>query len=131
MNALPVRLAPGEDLKRALEAIAAGAAFVVAGIGSLDPVALRYAGRQEVTPLRGPHEILTLSGSLSRDGGHLHMSVADGDGRVRGGHVGTGCIVRTTAEVLLAALPGIALAREHDARTGHRELVVRVAGAAG
>jgi len=36
-----------------------------------------------------------------------------------------GCIVRTTAEVLLALLPEWEFAREHYALTGYGELVVR------
>lgn len=36
-----------------------------------------------------------------------------------------GCIVHTTAEVLLALLPEWEFAREHYALTGHDELVVR------
>ena len=130
MRAWPLRLPPGADLKRSLEALDGGAGFVVAAIGSLDPVVLRYAGAAQATHLAGPFELLTLSGSLTRDGAHLHMSVADADGRVCGGHMGYGCIVRTTAEVLVADLPGFALSREPDAATGYRELVVRPAGAA-
>jgi hypothetical protein len=39
--------------------------------------------------------------------------------------VAPGCIVRTTAEVLLALLPEWEFAREPDALTGYDELVVR------
>jgi uncharacterized protein len=53
------------------------------------------------------------------------MSVADAQGSVVGGHVLPGCIVRTTAELLVAWLDGWAFAREHDAATGYDELVVR------
>ncbi len=130
MKAWPLRLSPGADLKRSLEALDGAAGFVVAAIGSLDPVVLRYAGAAQATRLAGAFELLTLSGSLTRDGAHLHMSVADAEGRVRGGHVVYGCIVRTTAEVLVADLPGFSLSRESDAATGFRELVVRPAGAA-
>lgn len=128
MNGRALRFGPGVDLKAALEALALPAGFVVSGIGSLDPVALRYAGRAEASTLAGPHEIVALAGSVSPDGAHLHMSVADGDGTVRGGHVARGCIVRTTAEVLVAELPGITFAREHDTATGYRELVITSAG---
>lgn len=130
MNARPVRLPPGADLKRSLETLDGDGAFVVAAIGSLDPVVLRYTGRSDVATLDGAYEMLTLAGSLSRDGAHLHMSVADASGRVVGGHVGYGCIVRTTAELLVTDLPGWELTREHDDATGFRELVVRAAGAA-
>jgi predicted DNA-binding protein with PD1-like motif len=52
------------------------------------------------------------------------MSVADADGRVSGGHVGPGCMVRTTAEVLVALLPAHRFSREHDPATGYQELRV-------
>lgn len=68
---------------------------------------------------------MTLGGTVSAAGAHLHMSVADGAGRVLGGHVAHGCTVRTTAEVLLLLLPEWSFARELDAATGFAELVVR------
>ncbi|WP_321813404.1 MULTISPECIES: PPC domain-containing DNA-binding protein [unclassified Paraburkholderia] len=129
MQALPIRLSPGDDLRQALGlALAlhrAEAAYVVQGIGSLSAVELRFAGVDQPTSLRGDYEILTLAGSLAVNGAHLHMSVSDAQGRVLGGHVAPGCIVRTTAEVLLTLLPGYRFTREHDAQTGFQELVIR------
>jgi predicted DNA-binding protein with PD1-like motif len=55
------------------------------------------------------------------------MSGSDADGRVCGGHVTPGCIVRTTAEIVVANLPGERYTREHDAATGFAELVIRAA----
>ena len=131
MTLLPIRLLPGTDLRRALEALplshGTDSAFVVAGIGSLVQVSLRYADATETTLLAGPLEMLSLSGSLSTAGAHLHVSVSDAAGRVSGGHLGQGSTVRTTAEVLLALLPKGTLTREHDAATGFGELVVRSA----
>jgi predicted DNA-binding protein with PD1-like motif len=128
MNLHPLRLAAGADLRGALEALLGGlhaqAAFVLQGIGSLSQAQLRLAGRESADLLRGDLEILTLAGSISPDGAHLHMSIADADGRVLGGHVGAGCIVRTTAEVLVAMLPDHRFARRLDAATGYAELVV-------
>jgi hypothetical protein len=54
----------------------------------------------------------------------LHASLADARGRVIGGHVSAGCIVRTTAEVLVAFLDGWTFTRPHDAATGYRELSI-------
>jgi predicted DNA-binding protein with PD1-like motif len=129
MKTHPLRLEPGQDLRAALNAAlidcGVSAAFVVAGIGSLKATLLRFAGAPQPTSIGGDVEILTLSGSLSPDGAHLHMSVSDAQGRVFGGHVGQGCIVRTTAEVLIALLPEHAFRREVDASTGYPELVVR------
>jgi len=128
MEALPLRLVPGQDLRLALEAALGShtAAFVLQGIGSLSVAHLRYAGLDHATVLQGDLEILTLAGTIAPDGAHLHMSVADAGGAVHGGHVAPGCIVRTTAEVLLALLPDHAFSREPDPDgSGYRELVVR------
>ena len=129
MQLLPIRLSPGVDLRRALEEAAArqttGSAFVLAGIGSLVDASLRYAGEPAECTIAGPLEILGISGTLSPSGAHLHMSIADASGRVYGGHVGYGNLVRTTAEILLAPLPDWALARELDPATGFNELVIR------
>jgi predicted DNA-binding protein with PD1-like motif len=128
MKPLPLRLPPNADLRRALEATLGAhpckAAFVVAGIGSLRRARLRLAGRAEPEALNGDLEILTLSGSISADGAHLHMSLADATGRLTGGHVGHDCIVRTTAEVLVVLLPEWSFCRELDPATGCAELVL-------
>jgi len=128
MHALPLRIPAGADLRAALDGLPAAhgveAAFVVQAIGSLSVACIRYAGRADLAELRGDLEILTLAGSLGPDGPHLHISVSDADGRVYGGHVAAGCVVRTTAEVLVALLPGHRFSREHDAATGYKELFV-------
>jgi len=128
MEPLPLRLQPNSDLRRVLEASLDsrrhGAAFVIAGIGSLSHARLRLAGKEQPEVLGGNLEILTLAGSISSDGAHLHMSVADEKGHVIGGHVGYDCIVRTTVEVLLV-LPEWSFTREKDPMTGFAELVIR------
>ena len=129
MSPLPLRLLPGDDLRRALEAAVAAqgaaAAFVLSGIGSLSVTKLRLAGADDAIDVTGEVEILTLAGSIAANGSHLHMSVADASGRVVGGHAAYGCVVRTTAEVLIALLPDWRFAREADPSTGFEELVVR------
>jgi predicted DNA-binding protein with PD1-like motif len=134
MKTLPLRLSPGDDLRAALSAAIAAAgveaAFVVAGIGSLREARLRLAGRDAPRHVVGDLEILTLSGTLGAGGAHLHMSVSDADGRVLGGHVSPGCVVRTTAEVLLALLDDVRFTREPDAATGYAELHVWPRGGA-
>lgn len=128
-QAWPLRLQPGDDLRLGLQAVVAAqgcsAAFVLAGIGSLRSAQLRLAGAEQTLPLAGDLELLTLGGSIAANGAHLHMSLADADGRVWGGHVAPGCIVRTTAEVLLQLLPGWDFRREADTCTGWAELAIR------
>jgi predicted DNA-binding protein with PD1-like motif len=129
MRPLPLRLSPNQDLRAVLESVlsehGAGAGFVLQGIGSLSTAQIRFAGLPDTTELHGSLEILTLAGSLSPNGAHLHITVADTQGRVFGGHVGYGCIVRTTAEILIALLPDHYFSRESDAASGYSELAIR------
>lgn len=131
MTLRPIRLLPGADLRHAVEALAAElqdqSGFVVAGIGSLVHARLRMAGAGETRVVPGPLEIVSLAGSISSGGAHLHMAVSNPAGDVVGGHVCAGCEIRTTAELLVAEVPGHRLFREPDAGTGFDELVVRPA----
>ena len=120
---LVLRLTPGEDLRKALDAaftqLQTGqnvkAACVISAVGSLSQAALRYAAEPAGTVLAEPLELITLSGTLSPDGAHLHASVADAQGAMIGGHLMRGCTVRTTAEVVIALLPGWEFTRAQDA----------------
>ena len=84
---------------------------------------LNHPGAQLIG--RGVAWFQLLVGTVAGSGAHLHISVSDAAGRVYGGHVGYGCTVRTTAEVLLTLLPEWSLGREMDPATGFSELVVR------
>lgn len=131
MNARPLRLSPGCDLRRELEH-AVGAwpersGFVLSGIGSLAAANLRFAAVDSASRLEEPLEILSLAGSVTPQGAHLHASVSTASGRVLGGHLGYGCRVRTTAEVLVAALPEWRLSRSLDPATGYAELDIAAA----
>lgn len=128
-----LRLGPGDDLRLAVETQChqlmtvkdCQAACVISSVGSLSCAVLRYAAEPGGTRLEGPLEIITLSGTLAapgQGGVHLHASVADATGRMTGGHLMPGCIVRTTAEIVLGLLPGWSFARTLDPATGFREL---------
>jgi predicted DNA-binding protein with PD1-like motif len=128
MVSRPLRLAPGDDLRARIEALAdeqrITAAFVVCGIGSLSRSAIRVAGAKCPDVLHGCFEIVSLAGTVSPDGAHLHAALADTSGRVFGGHVALGCRVRTTAEILMTELPGWTFSRRLDPATGYAELVI-------
>jgi predicted DNA-binding protein with PD1-like motif len=129
MRAIALRLRPGADLKGELLALATRerirAGWVLTCVGSLSQARLRLAGGTDHATWQGAFEIVALTGTLSQDGGHLHLAVADHRGRTVGGHLAEGCTVRTTAEVVLAADDRLVFAREHDPATGYDELVVR------
>ena len=130
MSLRPHRLLPGADLRTAVAQLAsrpdggAEGAFVVAGIGSLARAQLRFAGEPVATLIDGPLEIISLSGSTTADGAHLHMAVSDAAGRAWGGHVAAGCEVRTTVELLIAEAADWTMRRRWDAATGYPELSV-------
>lgn len=53
---------------------------------------------------------------------HLHLSVADRDGRMLGGHMLDGCLVRTTLELAVQEVDGVRMPRTKDPATGYDEL---------
>ncbi|MEO6322972.1 MAG: PPC domain-containing DNA-binding protein [Polaromonas sp.] len=126
-----LRLQPGDDLRAELQSTfselqgtGCRAACVISAVGSLSRAVLRYAAQPQGAVQDEALELVTLSGTLSPDGPHLHACVADALGQMRGGHVMPGCRVRTTAEIVLVLLPGWAFSRAHDAGTGFMELQV-------
>jgi predicted DNA-binding protein with PD1-like motif len=129
MRTVVVRLRPGQDLERELLAVAererVQAGWVLTCVGSLSRATLRLAGATRQTTRDGALEIVALAGTLSRAGSHLHLAVADDHGATVGGHLSDGCVVRTTAEVVVGADDRLRFDREPDPETGYDELVVR------
>jgi predicted DNA-binding protein with PD1-like motif len=66
-----------------------------------------------------------LTGTLSKHGSHYHISIADGEGRTLGAHLLEGCLIYTTAEIVIGELPGVSFLREMDSATGYDELYIR------
>lgn len=128
VKVVPLRLRPGADLRRGVESWFVQqdehAGCVISAIGSLSTAQLRFAGRDASTVIRGELEILSLSGTLSPDGAHLHMAVADSRGAVIGGHLCAGSLVRTTAELVLGLLPEWSFRRQLDPASGYAELQI-------
>jgi predicted DNA-binding protein with PD1-like motif len=131
VRTVAVRLRPGQDLRRELLAVAEReriqAGWVLTGVGSLSRATLRLAGAARHATLEGDLEIVALVGTLAQGGSHLHLAVADDHGATVGGHLAEGCVVRTTAEVVVGADDRLRFDREPDPDTGYDELVVRPA----
>ncbi|WP_318368233.1 PPC domain-containing DNA-binding protein [Enterobacter sp.] len=124
-----LRLAPGQEVLSQLRLFITHhqlhAAWIAGCTGSLTDVALRYAGREDTTLLSGKFEVLSLSGTLELAGEHLHLSIADENGAVLGGHVMPGCTVRTTLELVIGELTALSFSREPCPLSGYEELVVK------
>lgn len=123
-----IRLHPGQRLKEELAVWAktnkADACAIVSCAGSLQKASIRFADQAEATAIEGKHEIVSLSGTLSQHGVHLHISIADSEGRVSGGHLMDGCEIYTTAEIVIAEMSGMVFKRKHDPETGFSELSI-------
>ena len=78
-----------------------------------------------VHALDEPFEIVSLTGTVSAERLHLHISLAREDLSVLGGHLLEGCVVNTTAEVVLLELDGICFSGAFDPATGYTELCIR------
>lgn len=124
-----LRLKPGQDLRAELEQFTKAknlqAAYIVTCAGSLRKAALRLADKSDSTSFDGKFEIVSLTGTLSADGPHLHISISDGTGKTIGGHLVVGCEIYTTAEIVIGDAVGLKMTRETDADSGYKELKVR------
>jgi len=69
-------------------------------------------------------EIIALNGTLSRHGLHLHIALADGAGKMLGGHLLDGSLIYTTAEIVLGIVPRVKFERKVDLATGYLELAI-------
>ena len=107
MHPLPLKLGPGSDLRRSLEQLALqqnASGFVLGVVGNLSRAAFQCPGRAEPTVLQGDLEIITLQGTVSPQGVHLHLSLSDGACQVWGGHMEHGTLVLKGADLLVGFL---------------------------
>ena len=122
------RLRRGTDLLKALQEYARtrriAAGTVVSGVGCVTRARVRDASGVTVRELDEPLEIVSLMGTLSVARTHLHIALAREDLTVLGGHLMEGCIVNTTAEVVLLELDGVRFGAEWDGETGYDELAI-------
>lgn len=129
MQTYSFRLRPGQDLKEEIERIIqqkriqAGAMLTC--VGSLTQVVLRLANQEQASNWQGHFEIVSLVGTFSTHGCHLHLAVSDSTGHTIGGHLLEGCKIYTTAEVVIAVMPSLVYLREEDPTFGYKELVVK------
>jgi len=130
MRTHAVRLTPGVDLKaelvRLTQALALRAGCILTCVGSLSHARLRMPGAvgeaEVVAAWDEPMEIVSLTGTLCSDGLHVHIGLSRRDGSCVGGHLVQGCVVNTTAELVIGELPDVEFHRPLDPATGYNEL---------
>ena len=107
MQTLPLKLAPGSDLRLSLEELAQRdgiSGFVLGVVGNLTRASFQCPGQAEPTVLEGDLEVITLNGTFSPEGVHLHLSLSDGACQVWGGHLEPGTIVQKGVDLLIGVL---------------------------
>ncbi len=125
----PLRLKPGADLKKEIESYVRQnkmeAGWVVTCAGSLTHYNLRFANQPQGTSGQGHFEIVSLAGTVSPYGSHIHISISDSTGQTIGGHLLDGNIIYTTAEIILQEDEAFVFTREKDGTTPWEELQIK------
>jgi uncharacterized protein len=123
------RLKPGEDLLEGIDAFVKAnhveAGYIITCAGSLTAYNIRFANQPDGSTGTGHFEIVSLSGTLSTNGSHIHISISDSMGRTIGGHLLKDNLVYTTAEIVIGEQKGLIFTREKDGTTPWEELQIR------
>lgn len=124
-----IRLKPGEDLKSGIEKVVKEnnirAGWVATCVGSLTDYSIRFANQPDGVMGTGHFEIISLVGTISINGSHIHISISDGTGKTFGGHLMPGCKIYTTAEIVLQSTDKYEFTREKDGSTPWEELQIK------
>lgn len=131
MDIVAERIQDGRDLRAETERIAREneieAGSVLSGVGGLKQCRIRVPVIRPDDPKYidpGVVEIIALHGTVAINKAHIHIAVSDETGRVWGGHLSRGCIVRMTCELVIMNHRTLKFHREHDPETGYDELII-------
>lgn len=123
-----LRLKPNQDLKREIEAFVKKenieAGWIMTCVGSLTQSNIRFANQPEGIKSNGYFEIVSLVGTVSVHGSHIHISMSDSLGVTTGGHLLDENLIYTTAEIVIGESKTHVFTREKDGSTPWEELQV-------
>jgi predicted DNA-binding protein with PD1-like motif len=129
MKIFALRLKPNQDFKESIKNFVTSnnieAGFILTTVGSLKQATLRFANQNDSKVLQDKFEIVSLVGTLSTHGIHLHISISDKDGKTIGGHLENGCLIYTTAEIVIGVSEDFIFVRTVDENTGYKELEIQ------
>ena len=124
-----IRLKPGEDLRKSIQQYVVDhkieAGWIATCSGSLTDYSIRFANQENGSTGSGHFEIVSLTGTVSTNGSHLHISISDSTGKTIGGHLLDNCKIYTTAEIVLQEATDLRFTREKDGSTPWEELQIR------
>lgn len=128
MKVHALRLREDQDLRKGIAKYCdennIQAACIVSVVGCLKEVVIRVADGISVFHDINSFEIVSMTGTIAKNGVHFHVALSGIDKKTIGGHVKEGCIVNTTAEIVLLEIDEYMLERVYDEKTGYDELVV-------
>ena len=127
-KAYAFRLKPGQDLKKEIEKFVTEnqiqAGWISTCVGSLTQYNIRFANQPNGSTDSGHFEIVSLTGTVSTNGSHIHISISDSTGKTIGGHLMDGNIIYTTAEIVILSSDEFIFNRKKDGTTPWEELQV-------
>jgi predicted DNA-binding protein with PD1-like motif len=122
------RLKPGQNLKKEIESFAKAnnikAGWIGCGVGSVTDYHIRFANQKKGNKGSGYFEIVSLAGTVSKNGCHIHISISDNEGKTIGGHLLDETIIYTTAEIIIQEEDELIFTREKDGTTSYNELKI-------
>ncbi len=124
-----LRLKKGNDLKQEIvnycqnHQIHSGCILTV--VGCVSEVCIRKADGITLHKEKKEYEIVSVTGTIAENGVHFHIALSDNELNTIGGHMKEGCIVNTTAEIVLLEIDSYDFVREEDLSTGYLELNVK------
>lgn len=129
MKELVFRLKENDDLKLEIEKRVSNTNFnggcIISAVGCVKHINIRLAKALDYINEEEDYEIISLTGTISKDGAHLHIGLSDKQGKTIGGHLKEGTIVNTTCEIVIGLLEEYELTRQLEPNTGYKELVVK------
>lgn len=131
MKFYSLRLKPGQELRESIEQFAQAhqiqAGFIATCVAGVSKADLRMAGAtpesQEIRHFEHEYEVVSLVGTISIHGCHLHISISDKQGAVWGGHLRK-AMTAWTAEIVIGENDDLIYRREPDSATGFKELTI-------
>ena len=82
-------------------------ALFISSVGCLNKLTIRLVDGESILEKDGCFEIVGITGTLSPDGVHIHISVSDEFGNIIGGHLKNGCIVNQSITKRSVLTPSI------------------------
>ena len=107
MKTLPLHLDPGTDIKHELTELARAnklSGYILGVVGNVSKASFQCPGKEGPNTLEGNLEIISLNGTISPSGVHLHLSISDGSCSVFGGHLEDETIVLKGVDILICSL---------------------------